>query len=255
MPSRLLPALAALALLATSCRHAPPADPAAAALPAGTTAIAGIDLAALQRSPWSAALPPSARSLLNAVPGASSLLLAWNGRDLLTLATGDFAAAPPGFAIIGLHLAASGPAALVRASRAQLKTGRTGAPGLLGAASLATPDHAIWIVTAGDAQLPFSGNLAMLARLLRYTRYTTATVQASQSVTLDAMGDCPSPAAARELEEKLRALVSLLAAMSRRPDLQTVWNSIVIERHDHVVHTHLALSPESFSKALTLLTP
>ena len=255
MPSRLLPALAALALLATSCRHAPPADPAAAAIPAGITAIAGIDLSALQRSPWSAALPPSARLLLNAVPGASNLLLAWNGRDLLTLAKGDFAAAPSGFEFIGPHLAASGPAEIVRASRAQLKTGRTGAPDLLGAASLAAPVPIIWIATAGDAQLPFSGNLAMLARLLRYTRYTTATVQASQSVTLDAMGDCPSPAAARELEEKLRALVSLLAAMSRRPDLQTVWNSIVIERHDHVVHTHLALSPESFSKALTLLTP
>jgi len=226
-----------------------------AAIPAGTTAIAGIDVATLQRSPLSAALPPYARSLLNAVPGASSLLLAWNGRDLLTLAKGDFAAAPSGFAIIGPHLAVSGPAEIVRASRAQLTTGRSGAPDLLGAASVAAPGHAIWIVTAGDAQLPFSGNLAMLARLLRYTRYTTATVQVGQSVTLDTAADCASPASARELEEKLRALVSLLSAMSRRPDLQTVWNSVSIGRHENTVVTHLALSPESFAKALALLAP
>ncbi len=258
MPFRRLlqsPALAALALLSVSCGHAPPADPAAAAIPAGTIALAGIDVAALQHSPLSAELPPSARSFLNAAPGASSLLLAWNGRDLLTLAKGDFAAPPSGFTAIGPHLAASGSAEIVRASRAQFGTGRTGAPGLVATASAAAPGHAIWIVTAGDAQLPFSGNLAMLARLLRYARYTTAAVQVGESLTVDATGDCPSPANARELEEKLRALVSLLSAVSRRPGLETIWNSVAIERQDHIVRAHVTLSREAFGKALALLGP
>ena len=235
--------------------HSPPAiDPAvASSLPAGTVAVAGLDLDTLRRSPLCPQMPAAARSAVDFVPGASRLTLAWNGKELLTLGEGDFTAAPAGFTLLTPHLAAGGSADIIRAAQAQQRTGATGAPELLARAAALASDHAVWIAAAGDAALPLSGNFANLDHLLRYSRYTTAAARVTDHVEIEAAALCAGPGQARELEEKLRALVSLLStAAARRSDLAAIWNAVRIDTRDDSVRLSLALSPEASSKALAL---
>lgn len=254
---RLLPIIAALALLAPACHRAPPpsiSPSVASSIPAGTSALAGVDINSLRRSPLYARLPQSAKSMLGVAPGATRLFLAWNGTDLLTLAQGEFTAAPPGFTLIDRHLAAGGSGDALRAAQAQRQSGRTGAPGLLTHAAELAPNRTVWIAAAGDAPLPLAGNSANLGRLLRYTRYATAAARIDDRVDIEATGFCAGPGQARELEEKLRAFVSLLsAATARRPDLAAAWNSVRIETSGNTVRATIALSPELSEKALSLL--
>jgi hypothetical protein len=248
-----------LAFLAPACRQGPPpsiSEAVASSVPAGTIALAGIDLAALHRSNLYPRIPRAARSFLEAPGGASHLFFAWNGKTVLTLAEGSFSAAPPGFTLISRHVAAAGSADALRAAEAQRKTGRTGAPDLLAHAANLAANDTVWVVAAGDANLPFSGNLANLARLLRYTRYTTAAARIDDRITLQAGGLCAGPAQARELEEKLRALVSFFsAAASRRPGLAQIWSSLRIAANGDTVRVSLALSPEASETTITLLAP
>ncbi len=256
--SLLVPLALAFAFLTSACHHGPPpaiSDTVASSVPAGTVALAGIDLAALRRSSLYGRIPQAARSFLEAADGASRLFFAWSGTDLLTLAEGNFSAAPSGFTLIGRHLATAGPADALRAAEAQRQTGHTGAPGLLARAAGIAANHTVWIAASGDSGLPLTGNLANLTRLLRSTRYATAAARVDDHITVETEGICASPGQARELEERLRALVSLLSAgASRRPDLAAVWNSIRIGTNSDTVRVNLALSREASEKALALLS-
>jgi hypothetical protein len=256
MPIRSGVAVAALAALASACRHSPPAiDPSvASSIPAGTRALAGLNLDALRQSSLYAQSPQSARAALDFVPGASRLTLAWNGKDLLTLAEGDFAAAPSGFTLISSHLAAGGSADGIREAQTRRRTGDTGAPVLLAQAAGLAPDHAIWAAAAGDADLPLTGNFANLNRLLHYSRYTTAAARVTDRLEIEADATCADPGQARELEETLRAFASLLsAAGGRHSDLSAIWSNLHVGAHNSTVRATLSLSPEESTKALALL--
>ncbi len=245
------------ALAASACRHSPPPaiDPGvAASIPDGSRALAGLNLDALRRAPLYAHTPQAARAAIDVVPGASRLTLAWDGKDLLTLAEGDFATAPSGFTLIRPHLAAGGSAEAIREAQAASRTGGAGASGLLAQAAALAPDHAIWIAADGDADLPFNGNLANLNRVLRYSRYATVAVRVTDRLEIEADAVCAGPGQARELEEKLRAFVSLLAAAgARSPDLAAIWANLHIDARESTVRVTVTLSPESSAKALALL--
>jgi hypothetical protein len=251
--SSLLPLLVAAVCWVPACRNRSAGDDANSLVPAGAAAIAGVDLTALRRSALFAQMPEKARPFLESAPGASRLLLAWNGNSLLTIAEGDFLSAPAGFTLITRRLAAAGTADAVNAARLQHQSGRSGAPDLTARAADLAPGHAIWVIANGSAPLPLAGNLGNIAGLLAYTRYSTVAARIDDRLTLDGKSICADAAKAGELEEKLRALLSLFSMMtSRRPDLAAIANSIRIETTGDTVQVHVALSPEASAKAMAL---
>ena len=82
-------------------------------------------------------------SLAEPLQGAREMLLAWNGRDLLLLAGGDFAEHPAGYTALAKGIAAAGAPDRVEAARAQLATGANAVelPALDGALRKALESH------------------------------------------------------------------------------------------------------------------
>ena len=228
---------------AISCRSQPPAsaiDPAlAAAIPPGTTVLAGIDTARLRASE------------LASKGGLDGLL---HG---LSLDQAHFALAawtPNGFVVLSPRPAGSGTASdplvtgspdVVRAALDQHRTGRTGAPDLIErAAPLAGPGTtaAIWAVARGDATLPLTGNAANLNRVLHSSAYTTLALRLQNGFVLEATGQCTSPARAQDLENSLRGIVTLSAtSLARNPTLAGIPQAIRVRRENATVTATLAL--------------
>jgi hypothetical protein len=167
----------------------------AACVPAGASAIAGIDVARLRGTAIYEKLP---------VRDASYVLAASDGKDWLLLGRGELA----GGTSIASGITAIGSGELVKAAAAQHRTGKTGAADLLARAA-ETP---IWLVARGNMSLPVSGNLANINRLLRQTEYMTVAARVNDRLEVEAAGSCRSPEQARHLEENVRALASLLLA-------------------------------------------
>jgi hypothetical protein len=158
--------------------HAPKAlvDPELAAyMPAGSTALAGIDLDRLRTTPLFAKIPEPFRD-------GSYTLVGYNGKDLVTASR------------VGQQVRVSG--AGVKGIPPELLRHATDAP--------------VWMVARGSAALPLTGNLANLNRLLRQTEYTTVAARVGESVDVEIAGVCRSPELAQHLEENVRAIVSLM---------------------------------------------
>jgi hypothetical protein len=228
-----------------------------ASIPGGARALSGVNLEAFQRSALYSHLPQPARSLFESIPDAKHLYLVWNGQHLLILAEGRFHAPPPGFILLSSHLSAGGSPDAVQAAEAQHRTGHTGAPDLLAAVTATIPQRrTLWIVAAGNASLPFTGNAANLTRLLRYTQYTAVTAQLEDRAVIETTSLCGSTGQALDLEERLHGLASLLwPAAARDPDLAALWKSVRIEASGNTVHVALTLSPEQTGKLLAYVLP
>lgn len=168
---------AVLLLLALSAcrRDVDPLADLAAHIPTNAVVVAGLDVDRLRNTPLHAKLPESFRD-------ASYVLAALDPPNLVTASR------------VNGRVVATGP--VVNAP-----------PSLLGHAK---PDAALWVVARGDAQLPLTGNLANLTRLLRQTDYTRITAKVGEHVEFAAEGVCSSQPAAERLEQTVRAMATLL---------------------------------------------
>ncbi len=165
-------------LLATSCARQPkpPVDPdLAARLPPNAAIVAGLDIDRLRRTPLFPKLPESFRD-------ASYVLAGYDPPNLVT------ASRIAGRVSVGGSTAKGAPPDLLRHAAT-------------------TP---VWIAARGDANLPLTGNLANLNRLLRQTAYTRVTADVGERIDFAAEGVCRAPEAAAHLEQNVRAIASLM---------------------------------------------
>jgi hypothetical protein len=252
-------ALVALAGAAISCRsiHAPAGvgRDMASSIPADTVLVAGLNLDDLRASPLYPKLPPAVRALAEPFHDTRYLLLVSNGKDIVAIARGRFRQAPPGATLVASGLAAAGSPDSVRAVIAQHKTGRDGAPDLLARAASLADGTQIWIVARGGVALPVTGNAANLNRLLRDTEYAAIAVRIGSRIEIQATAAGLTAEAGREVEENLRAVLTLTAAASaRQPDLVALIHSIRIQREDRIVHMALSGGPDAADQILRLVT-
>jgi len=233
-------------LFLSGCGPAGP-PPIANAIPADSIAAAVLDLAALRSSPAFAKLPVVSGYARQMPDDVKQMALAWNGRDLLLLATGQFGVSPPqGYTGIGKGIAASGAPEHVEAARIQL-TART-------AASVGLPQipAEIQAVVRSDGRLPFTGNLSNLGNLLRMATYTTAVAHVQNAVEVELAAQCRSADEARQLLETLRAMKTLAAAATRDAEIAAMLRDIQTTRENVLVRVRGIARPELIAKALGL---
>jgi len=200
-------ALAAVACLA-ACRKAPSPildSDLGWCIPPGALIVGGVDLRQLRTSPLYANLPPAARDAIEPLRDASYAVVASDGERFVVAARGRFAQPPAGTTMAAPDLALAGSPDFVSAAVAQHHTRRTGAPALLAHAG-ARP---LWIVASGSANLPLGGNARNLNRLLHFTEYTTANATLDSRPVVEITGVCSGVEQARQLEETVRAFISL----------------------------------------------
>ena len=206
----------------------------AACIPSDTVALAGLRLDQIRASALYPALPAAWRALVEPLHDATSAHITYDGRDLLVIAQGHFRAAPPGAVLLSPSLALAGSRAAVDSAKAQRASGRTGAPRLLAEAETVAVKP-IWIVLEGNVSVPLAGNFANFNRLLRYVDHATLTADLGSRVDIRLTGVGRTTDDARQLEESLRALVSLAAAGAHDPDLNAVFRSAQVSRQDSQV--------------------
>jgi hypothetical protein len=234
--------LTATLAFVTGCRNST-APSLASAVPSDATALAAIDLAALRASQLYSKLPPALIALAEPLRDASKMMLAWDGRDLLLLAYGNFTHPPSGYTMIAPGIAASGAPNRIQAARQQLRAGSGGASPFPEAAGT------IWAAVRGDGRIPLAGNLANANNLLREASTTTLSAQLRDAVDLTLTAQCPSPENARRFEESLRAIVTLAAAASaRQPEIAKALREIRVERQDRTVHASGTATPEALAR-------
>jgi hypothetical protein len=225
------------------------ADEAAVCIPADTFMLAGLRLERIRGTPLYPALPASWRALVEPLRDATNLLVAYNGSDLLVIAQGRFASAPSGGVLVGPALALAGSPAAIRAATAQRATGRTGAAELMEQAEPAA-GKPIWLVVQGRKSWPLTGNLANLNRLLQFVDYASLTADFDSGVDVHASGYCRTADEGRQLEEALRALVSLAAAGTRDADLAAVFQSARVTREGSAVRLAISAGATAIEKLL-----
>ena len=242
-----LAALAALAAAAISCRsiNAPAgvSREMAASIPTDTVVLAGVNLDELRASPLYPKLPPAARALAEPFRDAAYLLLASNGKDIAAIARGRFSEAPPGATLVAPGLAVAGH-----------KNGRDGAPDLLARAASLAGGKQIWMVARGGVPLPVAGNAANLNRLLRNTEYAAIAARIDSGIEIEATAVGRTSEAGRELEESVRAILTLaVAASARQPDVVALIRSIRISREDRTVRVAVTGGAEAAASLLRLV--
>lgn len=252
-------ALAASLLCLISCHTMPPPaidSDMASSVPPAATLLGGIDLDHLRASPLYSRLPPTLASTLETYRDARSVLLAWDGRGMLFLARGRFPSAPQGAVLLASGLAAAGDPETVQAAIAQHRTGQPGAPDLLPLAQTLAPDHPIWIVARGGVSLPFSGNAANLNRLLRDAETSALTLSLNSQIQLTATIVGRTPDAARQVEDTLRAAITMAgAAEARQSEMTALLKSIQLTRDNRTVLAALSTNLDSAQKLFRALAP
>ena len=210
------------------CHRAPSSiDPElASCIPPGTLVLAGVDVDGLQSSPLAGALP--------ALAGASRVLVAWNGKDMLLVSAGKSAGTP----------ALTGSPDAVKAATAQHQTGKPGAPRLLQLASAIPAGRQVWVVARGGVALPLTGNAANLNRILALTESVTLSARVDAAVRVEAVMVGRSPEAAQQLEQSLRGILTL-ARLS----------GVEVRREDWTVRAGLTTTPETAEKLVRGLLP
>ena len=245
--------LAGIGVAGTGCRSIPTPSAVdtelAACIPADTEILGGIHLERLRNSATFQKLSAPWFALLEPLRDAKEVLVAYNGKELLVAARGQFPSAPAGAVLLNGTLALAGAPSAVRAATAQHATGRTGAPALLANVQRAWTGE-VWAVVRGGVTLPLSGNLANLNRLARLTDYGSFRAHVNSGVELQATGLCPTEDAGRQLEETLRAIVSLASGTARDPEMAALYQSIQLKRDKSVVDVSVSASTAAVEKLL-----
>ena len=230
-------------------RAAPIPAEAAVCIPSDTLALAGLRLERLRATPLDAALPAAWRALLEPLRDATDVWIAYNGRDLLVIAQGHFSSAPAGAVLLGPALALAGAPDAIQAATAQRKTGRTGAPRLVAEAAPATRSP-IWAVVERQTSVPFGGNFANLNRLLRLVDYATLTVDLDSRADIRVTGVGRNEGETRQLEESLRALLTLAGASAKDPEVLAILRSAQVSRNGSTVVATLSVSTTALENLL-----
>jgi hypothetical protein len=239
MRGRCVAALLVIAL--ASCGREKPALLANAS-PADATAIAVFNLATLRQAPSYDQLPPAVRALAEPLAGVKQLALVWNGQDLLMLA-GDYEQPPSGYTAIGKGIAAAGAPARIEAARQKLAGG---AP-----PPLILPQGAAELVAAirGNGKLPLPGNLSNAARLLSMATGARATAHVASELEMEVEAQCESATKALQLEESLRAMLTLAAAGTKDAELAQTLRDIRVTRENILIRARVVAKPEMITKA------
>ena len=219
-------------------------------IPPGATMLAGVHLDRLRESSLFQQLPPSAAALLAPWQDAVTVLAASNGPDYVVLARGTFAQPPAGSTLLEPGLAGMGTAEYLK----QTKSPSRRNPLFDSVGPLAATSE-IWAIAAGGANLPLSGNAENFNRLLHRTRYAALSVKLTDHVMLDIAGICANPDAARELEETVRAMITLGGAFSRKdPVTGGLLKRIQLDREGNAVRISLTVSPAELEAVLKLFS-
>ena len=259
MVHRLRLAIAALLVLAASCRNAtvPPhaIDPSmASCVPSTATLLAGIHLTRLRSSPLYPKLPPSAIALIEPLRDAQYLLLASDGRNFLVIASGAFHQPPAGATLLARGLAIAGTPDWLAAATAQHNSGKPGNANLVSDGDAVAAGSPIWAVALGGRPLPLTGNAANLNRLLRDSDHASLALQLDSPILLSATVVGRTADSARQVEETLRASITLAAAAeARQVGIVSLLRSIRLSRDDRIVNATLSASPEAVEKLLTTM--
>jgi hypothetical protein len=235
-------AVAGVSMLASSCSGKNP--PAADAIPADATALGAIDLSTLRAAPAYSGLPPAWKAIAEPLQSAKELVVAWNGKDLLLIAAGDFKEPPPGYTWINKGIAASGSAERLSAARQALAGGEKAKVQLPASEIRAELRAAI----VRDGRLPFPGNLENLGNLLRMAQMTALTAYVESAFEVDIAAQCRSIEEARELEQSFRALVTVSASASKDPSVTEALRAMRIARESMIVHVHVLARPDVIAK-------
>ena len=246
-------AIAALAALGIACHSGPPLaiDPKVSAyIPSGATILAGINLHQLRASPFYGQLPPAVSIFLEPLKDADSLLMASDGNEYLVISRGNFRQAPAGTTVLEPGVAATGtPGWLTAAQHSSRSTGSA----LLEHAQTVAAGNEIWIVAAGGADLPVSGNAGNLNRLLHYTQYTTLTARFAERLELDATGVCATADAARQLQGTVQAFVTLSAAATQhQPQVFGLLKRIHVLLDANSIHVKLSADAADLATILRM---
>jgi len=228
------------ALAMSSCGGS--AAPVTAAAPADSTAIVVLELEPLRAAPVYSKLPPAVRSLTDPLQHVKHLALCWNGKDLLMLA-GGFSQLPTGYTEIGKGIAAAGSGERIAAARKALSGGTPVVQQPQGVAEIRA-------TVFGDGKLPLTGNLANAGNLLRIAATSTVTVHVENEVELEIAAQCVSSGKALQLEQSLRAMVTLASAGTKDPAISTLLQEVRVQRENILVRVRTVGSVEAFAKAL-----
>lgn len=224
----------------------------ASCVPSTATLLAGIDLARLRSSPLYPKLPPSAIALIEPLGDAQYLMLASDGKNLLIIARGPFRQAPAGATLLAKGLAIAGTPDWLAAATAQHDSGKPGNANLVSDGDAVAARNPIWAVALGGRPLPLTGNAANLNRLLRDSDHASLAMQLDSPIQLSATVVGRTAESARQVEETLRASITLAAAAeARQADVVSLLRSIRLSRDDRVVNATLSASPEAVEKLLT----
>jgi hypothetical protein len=218
-------------------------------LPPNTVALAGLHLDAIRQTRFYHALPSTWLAMLEPVQQANYLLLASNGKDLLAVARGQFSTAPAGGVLLNPQLALAGSQQAVRAATAQHSQRRTGASVLLADAGAITA-MPIWLIALGGQPLPLTGNLNNVTTLLRLTNYVTLSAGFPSGADISLAAACPSDGEAQELEEKIRAIVTLAKAATHDPVQSAMLQSVQLRRNDSAVYVQFSATAAGLEKLL-----
>jgi hypothetical protein len=102
--------------------------------------------------------------------------------------------------------------------------------------------------------LPLSGNAANLNRLLHDAESATATANFDSGLALELTAIGRTADAARNIEETVRADITLAAAAeARQPDLAKLLRSIRIDRQDRSVRITLSADQDAAAKVIAAL--
>jgi len=217
-------------------------------VPAGTVALAGMDLDRLRAAPLYARLPAAALALVESYRSAHRLLAAWSGTNLLIVVRGTAAGAAP----VAKDIEVIGPEDAIRAARAQYQSGRSGAPELVDAAKTVASSQ-IWAVAAGGITLPLDGNARNLNRLFHGLEFAALAINLDSGVDLRVIAVGRTGQGARDFEESLRALLSLAsAAESRSAEIQKLLGSVQVARSGVKATATLQAGPDAIDPLLKL---
>ncbi len=222
----------------------------ASSVPADTVLLAGFDVARIRSSPLGGKLA-LVEPLLEPYREATHLLLAYDGKDLLTVARGTFRTAPAGGTLLEQGLALSGPDAAVHAAIARHGRGAESPSALAAFAGSVAGGKPIWIVVRGGVSLPFTGNATNLNRLLRDSEFAAVTASLGPRIQVEATAIGRTPEAARAVEETLRAFLAMMAMAEKRgSDAAALLGAVEIRRQDRTVIARVAATPEAAAKLL-----
>jgi len=271
-----------LILAGCGSRHGPTDPSLTVFIPPDTVALAGANLEQIRATPLYRRLAERNRlprfdefrteSGFDPRLDIHSLLLASNGKDMLAIAHGVFAAKPEGnlqtseykgytlyakdqseaIAFIDKNIVLGGRTVSIRTAIDQYKSGGSGAPRDLMARAQALPaDAQIWAVVAAwrgmePGQLREMGNLANLDRVMRLVEGASLTVNLRAGVHAAFTGDSRTETDAKTLADSLRGLAALarMGVPRNQPDLLRVLDGIQVKQAGRVVNVTVDIAED-----------